>query len=135
MKIESTIRQINAPQQAVYNMLSNLDNINKVKDRIPQDKVERFEFTADTLSISTQMGSVELKVVEREEPKLVKLQTTQSPLPFTFWIQMLPVTDQTSKMKLTVDVDVNPIMGGMVKKPLKESIEKIADAFQMIPYE
>lgn len=116
-------------------MLSNFDNINRVRDRIPDDKVKDLKFDSDSLSFSTPMGSVELQIVEREEPKLVKLKATKSPLPFTFWIQMLPMTEQTSKMRLTIDVDVNPIMGGMVKKPLKEGIEKIADAFQIIPYE
>lgn len=135
MKIESSIREIQAPQQAVFNMLSDLDNINKVRDKLPQDKVGNLKFDHDSLEVSTPMGAVKLKIVEREEPKLVKLESTESPLPFTFWIQVLPVTEETSKMKLTIGVDVNPIMGNMVKKPLQEGIEKIADAFQMIQYQ
>jgi hypothetical protein len=134
MKIESTIRQIGYPQQAVYDMLSNLENINKVKDRLPEDKIENLTFDHDSLKVNTQMGSVRLEIVERQEPKLIKLQSTESPMPFIFWIQVLPVSDETSKMKLTIGVDVNPLVGGMVKKPLTEGIEKIADAFQMIRY-
>ena len=37
---ESTVRQINYPQQSVYQLLSDLSNIDKVKDRIPEDKVK-----------------------------------------------------------------------------------------------
>ena len=39
-KIESSIREIAYPQQSVYNLLSDLSNIDKVRDRIPEDKIE-----------------------------------------------------------------------------------------------
>lgn len=135
MKIESTIRQIDYPQQSVYDMLSDLGNIDKVKDKIPQDKVENLEFDHDSISIKTQMGNVKLVIVDREEPKMIKFETSESPLPFNFWVQVLPVDETTSKMKLTIKADINPFMATMVKKPLQEGIERIADALQMIRYE
>lgn len=98
---ESSVRQIPHSQQAVYNMLSDLSNIDRVKDRIPADKLNDLTFDADSMSISTPMGAVKLKNVDREEPKCIKFETEKSPLPFNFWIQILPVTDTTCKMKLT----------------------------------
>lgn len=135
MKVESSVRQISAPQQTVYSMLSDMSNIEKVKDRLPEDKVKDFTFDTDSISISSPMGTVKLVIVEREEPKTIKFETEQSPLPFNFWIQLLPVTDTTSKMKLTIKAEVNAFLSGMVKKPLQEAVEKIADALQMIQYE
>lgn len=132
--IESTIRQIDYPQQSVYDMLSDLSNIDKVRDKLPEDKVKDLTFDADSISISTPMGAVKLVVVDREAPKNIKFETRESPLPFNFWIQILPVDESTSKMKLTIKADLNPFISGMVKKPLQEGIEKIADALQMIHY-
>ena len=131
---ESSVRQIPHSQQAVYNMLSDLSNIDRVKDRIPADKLNDLTFDADSMSISTPMGAVKLKIVDREEPKCIKFETEQSPLPFNFWIQILPVTDTTCKMKLPIKAELNPFIKGMVSKPLQEGIEKIADALQMINY-
>lgn len=131
---ESSVRQIPHSQQAVYNMLSDLSNIDRVKDRIPADKLNDLTFDADSMSISTPMGAVKLKIVDREEPKCIKFETEQSPLPFNFWIQILPVTDTTCKMKLTIKAELNPFIKGMVSKPLQEGIEKIADTLQMINY-
>lgn len=131
---ESSVRQIPHSQQAVYNMLSDLSNIDRVKDRIPADKLNDLTFDADSMSISTPMGAVKLKIVDREEPKCIKFETEQSPLPFNFWIQILPVTDTTCKMKLTIKAELNPFIKGMVSKPLQEGIEKFADALQMINY-
>ncbi len=135
MKIESTVRQIDYPQQSVYNMLSDLSNIEKVRDRIPEDKVQDLSFDADSISVHTPMGAVRLVIVDREEPKMIKFETTESPLSFNFWIQILAADEQTSKMKLTIKADINPFISGMVKKPLQEGIEKIADALQILHYE
>lgn len=132
---ESTVRQINYPQQSVYQLLSDLSNIDKVKDRIPEDKVKDLTFDTDSIGINTPMGAVKLNIVERDEPKCIKFETTESPLPFNFWIQILPVTAQSSKMKLTIKADLNSFIKGMVSKPLQEGIEKIADALQSIKYE
>ena len=131
---ESSVRQIAYPQQSVYNMLSDLSNIDRVRDPIPADKLNDLTFDADSMSISTPMGSVRLKIVDREEPKCIKFATEESPLPFNFWIQILPVTETSSKMKLTIKAELNPFIKGMVSKPLQEGIEKIADALQMINY-
>jgi len=134
-KFESSIREIQAPQQQVYDMLSNLENLEKVRDRIPEDKLKDFSFDHDSLSISVPpVGSIRMRVVEREEPKTIKFEAEQSPVPFNFWIQLLPVTETTSKMKLTIKAELNPFIKGMVAKPLQEGLEKIADALQMISY-
>ena len=134
-KIESTIREIAYSQQAVYNMLSDLSNIQKVQDKIPQEHVKDLTFTSDSISISTPMGAVKMVIVNRDEPKEIKFETQESPLPINFWIQILPVDETSSKIKLTIKADLNPFIAGMVKKPLQEGIEKIADALQLIHYE
>ena len=132
---ESSIRQIDYPQERVYALLSDMNNIDKVKDRIPEDKANGLTFDTNSIGINTPMGAVKLVIVEREAPKCIKFETVESPLPFNFWIQILPVSETTSKMKLTIKAELNPFIKGMVSKPLTEGIEKIADALQAIHYE
>ena len=132
---ESSIRQIDYPQERVYALLSDMNNIDKVKDRIPEDKANGLTFDANSIGINTPMGAVKLVIVEREAPKCIKFETAESPLPFNFWIQILPVSETTSKMKLTIKAELHPFIKGMVSKPLTEGIEKIADALQAIHYE
>jgi hypothetical protein len=135
-KFESSIKQIPYSQQAVYDKISNLENLEKVRDRIPADKVQDFSFDKDSVSVNVSpVGEIKLRIINREEPKCVKFETAQSPLPFNLWIQVLPVTETTSKMKVTVDADIPFMLKGMVSGPLKDGIEKIADALAMIPYE
>ena len=134
-KFESTIREINYPQQNVYNLLSDLSHIEKIKDRLPEDKIKDLTFDENSISISSPMGAVKLNIIEREEPKCIKFETEKSPLPFNLWIQILPMNESSCKMKLTIKAELNPFIKGMVSKPLQEGIEKIADALQMIKYE
>ena len=135
-KFESSIKHIPYSQKAVYDKISNLENLEKVRDRIPADKVQDFSFDKDSVSVNVSpVGEIKLRIINREEPKCVKFETAQSPLPFNLWIQVLPVTETTSKMKVTVDADIPFMLKGMVSGPLKDGIEKIADALAMIPYE
>lgn len=135
-KFESSIKQIAYPQQSVYNMLSDLTNIERVKDKVPEDKLKDLIFDKDTISISVSpVGQISMRIVERDEPKTIKFASENSPMSFNFWIQILPVSDTASKMKLTIDADIPFFAKGMVSGPLKEGIEKIADALATIPYE
>ena len=135
-KFESSVKQIPYPQQAVYDNISDLRNLEKVRDRVPEDKVSDFTFDEDTVGLNVQpVGELKLRICEREEPKCVKFETVQSPVPFNVWIQILPVDEQNSKMKVTVKAELNPFIKSMVEKPLQEAVEKIADALALVRYE
>ncbi|MCR5239873.1 MAG: SRPBCC family protein [Prevotella sp.] len=134
-KFESSIKQVPYPQEAVYRNISDLSNLEKVRDRIPEDKINDFSFDEDTVTLNVQpVGELKLRICDREEPKCVKFETVQSPVPFNVWIQVLPVDEQNSKMKVTVKADLNPFIKSMVEKPLQEAVEKIADALAQVQY-
>ena len=135
-KFESNIKQIPYSQEAVYRNISDLSNLERVRDRVPADKVQDFSFDHDSVSINVApVGQITLKIVEREEPKCVKFETTQSPMPFNLWIQVLPVNETTSKMKITVKADIPFMLAAMVNGPIQDGVEKIADALALVPYE
>jgi len=134
-KFESSVKQIPYPQEAVYRNISDLTNLEKVRDRVPEDKVNDFSFDQDTVSLNVApVGELKLRICEREEPKCVKFETVQSPVPFNVWIQVLPVDELNSKMKVTVKAELNPFIRSMVEKPLQDGVEKIADALAQVQY-
>lgn len=150
-RYESSIKQVPYPVQDVYAKLSDLSNLQVIKERfndplirqqIPADKVEQvksvveqIEFTSDSVSCNVGMvGNISLEIVEREENKCVKYQSVSSPIGFTLWAQVLPTSDTVSKLKLTLDADLNFFMKQMVDKHIKDGIEKMADMLAMIPY-
>ena len=134
-KFESSVREIKSPQQKVYDALSNLQNLEKIRDRLPEDKIQDFTFDNDSVSVNVPpVGSIALQIIEREEPKTIKFESVNSPIAFNLWSQLLPLTEETCKMKLTIKAELNPFIKGMVAKPLQEGLEKMADVIQMIQY-
>ena len=134
-KFESSIKQIPYPVEAVYRNISDLSNLERVRDRIPQDKLQDFQFDSDSVQVSVSpVGTIKLRICEREDNKCVKFETEQSPLPFNLWIQVLPVDSSSSKMKVTVKADIPFMLKGMVSGPLQDGVEKIADALSQIPF-
>ena len=134
-KFESSVKFVPYSQQAVYDNISDLRNLEKVRYRVPEDKISYFSFDEDTVSLNVPpVGEIKLRVVDREEPKCVKFEAVQSPVPFNVWVQVLPVDEQNAKMKVTVGAELNPFIKSMVEKPLQDGVEKIADALAQVKY-
>ena len=135
-KFESSVKQVPYPQEAVYRNISDLRNLERVKDRVPEDRLKDFSFDQDTVSMNVPpVGQISIRIIDRDEPKCVKFETAQSPMPFNLWVQVLPTSANSSKMKITVDADIPFMLKGMVSGPLQDAVEKVADALAMIPYE
>lgn len=134
-QFESSVKVIPYNNEQVYAKLSDLTNIEKVKDKLPQDKVKDLQFDADSMSFSVPpVGMLALRIIEREPDKCIKFETVNSPLPFNLWIQLVPVTEAECKMKLTIRAELNPFIKGMIQKPLEEGLEKMAEMLSKIPY-
>lgn len=134
-KFESLIKVVPFSQERVYGKLSDLSNLEAIKDRLPEDKVKDLNFDADTLSFNvTPIGQLTLKIIEREPHTCIKLESTNSPLPFNMWIQFIATGDEECKLKVTIGMELNPFMKAMVQKPLQEGLEKMADMLAMIQY-
>ena len=123
---ESSVKVIPYSQERVYAKLSDLSNLESVKGRLPEDKIQDLSFDSDTLSFSVSpIGQLTLQIVEREPCKCIKLATTNSPLPFNMWIQLVSTAEEECKLKVTISMDINPFMKAMVQKPLQDGLEKI----------
>ncbi len=135
VQFESGIKVIPYPQERVYTKLSDLNNLQEFKERLPEDKVKNLICDRDTVSVDiSPVGTITLNVVEREPFKVVKFASDNTPAPFNLWIQVVPVTEQECKIKLTVKVEVNPFMKAMIQKPVQEGLDKLADMLAVIPY-
>ena len=132
---ESSVKNIPYPQERVYSKLEDLNNLESIKDRVPQDKVKEFAFDRDSVTVEVSpLGKITLKIIEREEPKCIKFATVGSPMPANFWVQIIPDGDQASKMRVVAKAEINFMLRSMIEKPLKDGLEKIADALSMIAY-
>ena len=139
-RIESDVKHISFAQETVYAKVSDLSNLQSLVDLIPEDQkaganIENLTCTPDTVSCNVSpIGQIEFGVVMREPFKCVKLETTNSPVKVTMWIQLVSTGSSSCKIKLTADIDLNAFMVKMVEKPITEALNKLAETLAMIPY-
>ncbi|MCD8262330.1 MAG: SRPBCC family protein [Bacteroides sp.] len=134
-KFESSVKEIAASQQQVYDKLSDLSNLEGIRNKIPADKIKNLSFDSDSLTINAApVGEIRLQIIEREAPESIKFEAVQSPLPFNVWIEITPVDEQHCKLKVTLGVEINPFIKGMLQKPLQEGLEKMVEMLASIPY-
>jgi carbon monoxide dehydrogenase subunit G len=132
----SEVKTIPHNDDKIFEMLSDMSNLERIKDRIPQDKIKNFTFDCDTCSFTVDpVGAVVFRIIEREPNKTIKFSTTNSPVPLLMWIQLKQVAEKDTKLKMTVRADLNPMLKPMVSKPLQEAINKISEIVARLPYE
>ncbi|MCI6338995.1 SRPBCC family protein [Prevotella sp. P2-180] len=152
-KYESSVKQVNAPVERVYSVISDLERLRPViemaqnnemikeklreagQDPAQLEKLKDMNLTSDRVSFPAPMvGEVAVAIIEREENKCVKFETEKSPIDANLWIQVLPVTDTTSKMRVTLKADLNPMMKMILGSKLEKGIDQFADMLCMLPY-
>ena len=132
---ESSVKVIPYSQERVYEKLADLSNLEALKDRLPQDKVQDLSFDTDTLSFCVPaIGKLTLQIIERDPCKCIKFETINSPLPFNMWIQLVETGVEECKVKVTIGMEINPFMKAMVQKPLQEGLEKMVEMLAIINY-
>ena len=140
VQFESNVKHVPYSQERVYNKLSDLNNLEGVRERLDMvkdkldGKLEDMSFDRDSITLKVQCISLTLRIIEREPLKCIKFEGDKSPIPLNLWIQILPVTQEEAKMKVTIRAEVNMFMKAMVSKPLQEGVEKLADMLAMLPY-
>lgn len=132
----SEVKTIPYPDKDIYTVLSDLNNLELVKDKIPQDKIKEFSFDTDSCTISVDpIGNVKFIIVEREPNSTIKFEAAQIPFAVNLWIQLKASGDNETKMKLTVRAELNPFIKPMVAKPLQDGLDKMAEVLATLPYD
>lgn len=151
----SGIKQVQASQEAVYRKVADLSNLQSFKERLTdpevqaqmagsvgQDKVEQMAqyidnvtFDRDTITFGgSPLGNICLKVVEREEPKCVKLEGQGTPVPLNLWIQVVGKDNNEAAIRVTLRAELNFFIRQMVSKPLQQAADGIAEMLARIDY-
>lgn len=134
MRIESRIGIVKQPAEKIYNYISDFDNFRAL---IPEDKVQDFESSGDSCRFTVEgIGRVGLKIVEKEPFKLIKITSDeQTAFDFLLWIQIKELEPGDSRIKMTTEVNINPMMAAMVKKPLKTFVDTLVEQAEKLSFD
>ena len=131
--IESRIGVIKASEEKIYNFLS---NFNHFRNLIPEDQVKDWVSTEDSCSFVVDgIGKAGLKITGKDPYKLIKITSDAgTPLPFRLWIQIKSVETNDSRIKITVDMDVSPVMLPLIKGPLQNFVDTLVDQAEKMEF-
>lgn len=155
-KYESGTKHIPYSQHAVYEKISDLTNLEALKQKASDVEVpdslheqasdeqinkamevlQNMEFTTDTMSIDVPpVGKLVVEIIEREPEKLVKMTSCQSPIPLTMWIQLVPTSDEACAMRVVLDAELNMFLKMALGNKLSDGVDRFAEMLAKIPYE
>jgi hypothetical protein len=134
MKIESKIGRSAVSDQKIYNFISNFHNF---KELLPQDRVSGWESSEEKCSFQVDpLGRTGLMIVGKEPYKLVKMSSDPefSKYQFTIWIQLKNVSQDDTRIKITIEPLVNKMMLPMVRLPLKKLADGLIDKMESFEF-
>ena len=120
----------------IFTILSNLNNLELVKDKLPEEEFKKFTFDEDSCSVSVDpIGNVRFIIIERIPNERITLAAEQVPFEVNMQILLEEVTSMETKLKLEVRANLNPFIKPMVSKPLQQGIDRMADMLAALPYD
>ena len=135
-KYESKITSAPCSASQIYRVLSNLENLERVRQFIPQDKVQEMEISADRVRMKVDglAQKITIAIVDRIENDTVKFGAEGIPMGANFWIQLKEVSPTDTRIKLTVKADIPFMFKMMVDKKLQQGLDQAADMLAQFPY-
>ena len=146
-RVVSEVQKINSAIADVYAFLSDFSKIGKLIEMARQmgagnqmpelaDKIEDVRTTEDTCTFMVKgVGEMGMKIVEREEPKLIKLEGDgRIPFEFQVCIQLLDNGPYDTRLRITAEADLNMMMKMLLKGKLEKGINQMAEGLAKIPY-
>ena len=136
IEFSSDIKKIHHTDRDIFRVLSDLRNLDLVKDFIPEDKIKDFIFDKDSVSFRVDnIGKVTFIVIDRQPESLIRFKSVKLPFDVFLEIQLQLKSEEETELVMMVQSDLSPIMRGIVEKPMREAVDKISDALTQLPYD
>jgi hypothetical protein len=133
VKIESKKVEIKRNVEFVYEYLSDFTHFSMVAN----DKIENFKATQDKCSFTIKgMTDMGLKIISRMPNESITITNdtdipSSMPLNFLIIFQFEKVEPYVSRVLVKMELDANPMIAMMVKKPLEKFVNSLADGMKM----
>lgn len=117
MKIETAKVASPNSQQALFNFLSDLNNLEQL---MPEGKIDNWKSDSDSCEFSIKgMASIGLRVIDRKPNNEINIESFgKAPFKFKLNILIEQKSADSAETQIIFDGDVNPFMKMMIEKPL-----------------
>jgi len=136
IEFSSDLKTIPHSDRDIFRVLSDLKNLDLIEKMIPDDKIKDFIFDKDSVSFCVDaIGKVSFSVIERQPDNFIRFKSEKLPFDVFMEIQLQLKSDNETELMMFVKSDLNPFMKSIVEKPMREAVDRIADALKQLPYD
>jgi len=116
---------VNQSSEKIFNFLTNL---NHFKSLLP-DQIKNWHSTENWCTFNIEgMTDLGFQIVEKIEYSTIKFKEYgKSPFPFILTVDINTISSDKSQIELIFEADMNPMMKMMLKKPLTNLLNMMAD--------
>ena len=131
---KSQIRQIQAPAEAVFDKLSNLENLKSLLAQVPEsaspadqkDMFDAIRVTEDSISFPAgPVGELTLRMTKKVRPTLISLDGVGAPVALSMNLEIGIVSPDACEAAVAIDIAIP----AMLKPMIGGTIQKMADQF------
>ncbi len=135
-KYESKITSACCTATQAFRVLSDLKNLERVRDLIPKDKIQELEIESDYVRIKVDglAQKITIAIVERAENDFVKFGIEGVPMDAHLWIQMKEVSSVDTRIRLTIKADIPMMFRMMIGNKLQTGLDQAAEMLAQFPY-
>ena len=135
-KYESKITSAPCSAQQIYRVLSNMENIERVREYIPQNKIQEMEVSPDRIRIKVDglAQKITIAIVDRIENDTIKFGAEGIPMDANFWIQLKELSPVDTRIRLTIKAEIPMMFKMMLNKKLQEGLDQAAEMLAQFPY-
>jgi len=137
VKYESKIVSNPSSVEAVYGACSNLQNLERLREVMPKDRIQELELQEDAIRFKVDgLGQkISIRIIAKEENDYVKYGIEDAPVDGNFWIQFKSVGAHETRIRLTVKVDLPLMFKALIGSKLQDAIDQAADMISKLPFE
>lgn len=125
-KFVSKIAQVRCPAEIIF---SHLDSMEMLSGLLQNEKVESVKASRDEGTFTIKgIAPIGIKIVDRVPFKTIKFASSDGkPIDFTLWLQLVEVSPNDTRARLTLHVQIPTLLRFILKKKIQSSLDAAAD--------
>ncbi len=133
-KLESKIGKIPKKASTIYEFMADFRNFETL---LPGDKVQMNHIDDSNIHFKIPaLGEVKLEIAEKRPNDLIKISGNASDGSLIhFWAQIKEVGAEDSRIKLTMETKLKPMLQMMANKPLKQLLNTMIEKLESFNFE
>ncbi len=128
---QSKIKTISSSEEVVFGILSDLNNLGKIKDdEAISGKLKILDCDADSCLLElNQIGKVKFNIIERIAFKTIRFESSQFPFELNASIQLNQIAENETQIQMSLNANLPAVIKMMLNKKFEQGIDTLADFF------